>query len=55
MKIKEGLISRIFYGDNDKDMRDMELYKQLGYSFIEHHVISSQFPMYFVSGHKENL
>lgn len=55
MLINEGLDSRIFYGDDAKDMRDMKLYKELGYTFVEHYVVSRQFPMYIVSGHEEKL
>ena len=55
MSITNGIEDRIFYGEDAKDMRDMQIFKELGYTFTEVAVISKQFPMYFATGYEEKL
>jgi hypothetical protein len=56
MNINEGVNwSRTFYGDSEDDMRYMEILKDLGYTFIKHELVAREFPIYMITGHKENL
>jgi hypothetical protein len=56
MNINEGVNwSRTFYGDSAEDMRDMKILKDLGYTFIQHQLVAREFPIYLITGHKENL